>query len=255
AARAGRGAVIGASADPAATEALAAVPAIAALRPAGVTRGSGGGPPAPLSDWEISVARFSLLLEALEIPADGLLPAVLDWVDADSETRFPNGAEDDYYADLDEPYRAANRPFGDVSELRLVRGVTPEIYAKLAPYVSALPAPTRINLNLAPVEVLMALGPGVDRATAEILDEARTTQPFESVESFTRFPLLEGRPLLAGGLDVATTWFALTMDASAGETALSARTLLARTSPQRVEIVRRTRGYFDAEPQPDEARR
>src|SRR5690606_28484584 len=75
-----------------------------------------------LSPQQIAIARFTLLLQALQLPPE-ILPAVLDWLDADGDTRFPNGAEDEYYTRLDEPYRAANGPFADVSELRLVRGI------------------------------------------------------------------------------------------------------------------------------------
>ncbi len=55
--------------------------------------------------------------EDLAIFADSLD----DWRDPDNLHRL-NGAEDDYYQDLEPPYRARNGKFIEVSELNLVRG-------------------------------------------------------------------------------------------------------------------------------------
>ena len=52
---------------------------------------------------------------------------ILDWIDPDNNTRV-GGAESDYYQSLDPPYFAKNSPIDDLSELLLVRGVTPQIY-------------------------------------------------------------------------------------------------------------------------------
>src|SRR3546814_12207092 len=50
-------------------------------------------------------------------------------------------------------YLPANGKMADVSELRAVRGVTPKIYARLRPWICALPVtdPVKLNVNtLAP---------------------------------------------------------------------------------------------------------
>ncbi len=49
--------------------------------------------------------------------------ALLDWIDVDSERR-EFGAEADFYAELSQPYRVANRLPGSLEALLLVRGVT-----------------------------------------------------------------------------------------------------------------------------------
>jgi len=230
---------------PGASAALAALPTLAAVRGDGAAAGTQSATGAPqLSAWEVSIARFSLLLHALELD-DDIVPAILDWLDADSDTRFPGGAEDDYYMGLEHPYRAANRAFSDLSELRLVRGVTDEIYARLAPLLCVLPARTDINVNLAPPEVLMALGPGIDRATADMLVNARETQPFQAVGDFRAFPLLLGRPLLSDGLVTDSRWFALSMHASVGASEFAARSVLARAAPDQITVLSRQRGFFD----------
>ena len=49
--------------------------------------------------------------------------AIIDWRDEDSNPS-QQGAEDDYYLSLPDPYHAKNGPFESVEELMLVRGVT-----------------------------------------------------------------------------------------------------------------------------------
>jgi len=62
-----------------------------------------------------------------ETEKDTIVDAILDWRDSDELHRL-NGAESDYYQSLPHPYNSKNGPFDTVSELLLVRGVTPEIY-------------------------------------------------------------------------------------------------------------------------------
>jgi type II secretory pathway component PulK len=56
-----------------------------------------------------------------------LSAAILDWIDVDEGTRI-NGAESDYYQGLTPPYNAKNAPLDDLSELFLVRGISPDIF-------------------------------------------------------------------------------------------------------------------------------
>src|SRR6516165_9976927 len=49
--------------------------------------------------------------------------AIVDWVDADSNTR-DGGAEDDYYTSQNPPYHCKNGPLESIEELLLVKGVT-----------------------------------------------------------------------------------------------------------------------------------
>ena len=58
---------------------------------------------------------------------DIITDSIIDWVDKDHEHRM-NGAEDDYYKSLDDPYECRDGEFVVVEELLLVRGVTKDIY-------------------------------------------------------------------------------------------------------------------------------
>ncbi len=55
-----------------------------------------------------------------------LTDALLDFVDADDVPR-PEGAEQEYYNALPQPYRIANGPLSTVEQLLLVRGFTPAV--------------------------------------------------------------------------------------------------------------------------------
>ncbi|NJD62401.1 MAG: general secretion pathway protein GspK [Deltaproteobacteria bacterium] len=136
---------------------------------------------------ERRVAVFRRLLTILEIDPS-FADAVVDWLDVDDTPRV-GGAESAYYLSLPYPYRAKNDLFDTLDELRLVRGITPEIFEKLKPFVT-IHSSGAVNINTAPKEVLMALsagqdaaGPGeISAATANLIIEYRKANPFRSTQ-------------------------------------------------------------------------
>ncbi len=58
---------------------------------------------------------------------DVVVDSILDWRDTDDFVRI-NGAENDYYQSLKEPYRCKNANLDSIEELLLVKGVTPELF-------------------------------------------------------------------------------------------------------------------------------
>lgn len=115
----------------------------------------------------VQVRRLERLLRAVELdPA--LAAAIVDWVDRDFDADV-RGAEDQAYLLARPAYRAANRAMAHASELRLVRGIDAQAYARLAPHVCAVPAPSALNVNTASVPVLMSLDDRITRAVAERL--------------------------------------------------------------------------------------
>lgn len=101
--------------------------------------------------------RFKRLLSILDLPP-GLAEAVTDWVDSDPRANGAWGAEDGYYLGMNPPYLAANRPFEDTAELKLVRGIDQAAWERLRPFVAALPQRgTAVNVNTASPEVLAAV--------------------------------------------------------------------------------------------------
>lgn len=66
--------------------------------------------------------------ELLKLPGitNDVVDSIVDWRDTDSNVT-DQGAEDDYYGQLQFPYRAKNDNFETIGELRLVKGMTDEI--------------------------------------------------------------------------------------------------------------------------------
>lgn len=125
-----------------------------------------------------SEAELRGLLRALGVDArkaDALAQAILDWRDADDLRRAEGGERAEY---VKEGLVAlpANGPFGSVDELRRVMGVTPGIFARVAPHL-LVEGSGRINLAAAAPEVIGSL-PGVTpELLSAILDARRGGRP------------------------------------------------------------------------------
>lgn len=107
-----------------------------------------------------AVAAFTnlLALVGLEPKWTGL---IVDWIDYDIVPQNPDGAEDSVYMGQTPPYRTANRYITSPSELLALPGFGRDRYLALAPYVTALPNGTSLNVCTAPGVVLDAfLGSG-----------------------------------------------------------------------------------------------
>ncbi len=84
--------------------------------------------------------------------------AIQDWRDEDGLINVEGGAEDPQYASARLPYGAKDRPFESLSELRLVLGMDPTLYAKLLPFLTIYSGQASPNPDFAPGPVLQALG-------------------------------------------------------------------------------------------------
>ena len=164
-----------------------------------------------------ATAIFQRLLKSLDLP-ETLAPALTDWVDSDNEATGSDGAEDDFYSRLEQPYRVANQPLGDISELRLIKGFTPEIITKLKPYISALPASALLNINTADPVILAALSPNLSTRNASELASQQPAKGYASVDEFLSQPVFNGldsaqKTALRSQLDVHSHYFQLLADA------------------------------------------
>lgn len=151
--------------------------------------------------------RLRRLLIDLKQPPE-LVDAVIDWIDADSEIRYPRGAEDESYGRRQPPYRAANRPFADSRELLLVAGITREIYLSLSPYVYVADGYAPVNVNLAPAQVLRTLADDISQHLAESMFRAGG-KPFEKIEDFLLDEAVEDAKVGKYGLAVTSEQFQL----------------------------------------------
>jgi general secretion pathway protein K len=190
------------------------------------------------------IDRFARLLESLQIDVT-LVQAIVDWIDWNVQPELPAGAEDDYYTRLDPPYRAANRPMAHISELRLVKGVTPQIYGALLPYVTALPPGSKINVNTALPEVLATLSSLMSLTQAQSIADRRTSGPFESVGQFKMSDVLRGATdISTAGLAVTSDYFELHALAELGEGRVPLNSLLLRQGPGIITVLARDHNPF-----------
>jgi len=183
-------------------------------------------------------AYFKRLLAVLKLD-ETLEPALLDWIDADIDATFPDGAEDDTYLLAEPPYRAANRPLVSTSELRLVKGFTPEVIALLEPHITALPELTLININTATVEVLEALHNELNNSGAGQLITDRGEDGYSELDAFLSHDALAGLELDTD-VDIKSEWFRVLTDVSIGRGYASLESQLFRED-KLLRVISRTR--------------
>lgn len=193
------------------------------------------------------IRQFVGLMQALQIPqapAERIAAATADWIDSDVIPQ-PNGAEDDFYGGVQPQRRAANMLMSDPSELRQVAGMTPEIYARLRPFICTLPTPdlSPINVNTVLPEqaplIAMLLPRNLTPDRARTLLAERPATGYGSAQEFlNRAALSAGAQddgQLGRQLKVRTTWFSLETRVELGGTRVTQRAMIdARTTPVRV---------------------
>jgi general secretion pathway protein K len=181
---------------------------------------------------EIALTRFKRLCDNLEID-DSFIPALMDWIDQDFDIRYPDGMEENY-----EDYRVANREMVDISELMLVQNVTPEIYEKLIPHVTALPGTSTLNVNTMSEAIFQSLAPDLD--VTEFIEQ-REDAPYASVEDFIE--RLQ-KPIEVEGLSVDTQFFRTHGQVMQGEQSYFLTSLIYRDERGRTRVMNRTLGLF-----------
>jgi general secretion pathway protein K len=121
-----------------------------------------------------------------EVQAQEIVDSLVDWLDSD-DNELPYGAETAYYQSLQPPYEAGNGPLLMVGQLLLVKGITVELLygtdekEPLADYISVNGSGGRININTAPLPVLMALDERLGEEEATLLDEFRRNPEHENL--------------------------------------------------------------------------
>ena len=133
-----------------------------------------------------------------DLQATTIINCVKDWLDSgdDDATTGLDGAESDYYKDLDPPYQCANSPFTHLQQLKLVKGMVPELFEGLgemggiSEYMTVFGADVakkeengrkfsfsgKININTADLPVLMAMVPSEDPEISRKIFEYRQEQ-------------------------------------------------------------------------------
>ncbi len=190
-----------------------------------------------------AIKQLERMLSMLDIePA--WATAIADWIDADTQPGFPDGAEDSAYTGMDPPHLTANMPITRASELMVLPEFGVERFRRLQPYVTALPVGTKLNVCTAPGIVLDSLSESQRQFSLNPEDLAGRRKD-------ACFPTLED---LRGTLDQAeydqikdtlsesSTYFRSTVWVTIGTTQFTLYSLLARGGAGTVRPVLRSFG-------------
>lgn len=199
------------------------------------------------------VDQFVALMVLRAIPepdARRIAEAAADWADTDTMTG-PGGAEDAAYAAGPQPFRTANALFADVSELRVMPGMSAVHFARIRPWLCALPVAelSPINVNtLLPGQALLLSALTQGRLSEEAARRVLAMRPaagWSNNVEFWRTDMLRELPI---PLDVQqqpqmrTDWFVIDVRSIVGESEFFETVLVdARFQPVRLAQRRWTR--------------
>ena len=204
-----------------------------------------------------ALAAFQRLLTML-----GLEPHwaqdLVNWIDRSPLPVFPDGASEAAYAEMSPPYHAPNLPITSTSELLALPGFGRARFEKIAPFITALPVGTPLNVCSASPYVLDAfLGNQQFSSDPKQFEQDRvaaggcfpTIQDFETAYSNTQ-PQPVANPSLPGGtpqgpnfqqlFSQTSSWFRLTSFVSAGATEFAFYTVLYRDGSGMVRPILRS---------------
>lgn len=187
---------------------------------------------------EMYLLQFQRLLITLQLDP-GLAAVVADWLDANTEASFPSGAEDATYAGVDPPYRTPNTVITSASELLANAGFDLETFRVLAPYVTALPSGTSINVNTASDVVLASLSDDIDLTTAAALIEERAGANFLDIDTTFRDRVA---PEMLQAIDGVSQYFLLTGSVTLGTYQLTMYSVLERDNSGLTRAIFRSLG-------------
>lgn len=182
----------------------------------------------------VGLGQMRALMKGLVIPeaeAAIISDSVADWIDSDNAPA-PNGAEDDSYQGRAVPYRTAGRLISDVSEIRAVRGMTPQFYERLRPWLCALPGAdlSPINVNtLRPDQALlltMIAPQAIPAQRARAMLAARPALGWKSPDEALRGVGGEGAGVPLNQLQVRSRWFLLTQTVTVDSVSVEEQALI-----------------------------
>jgi general secretion pathway protein K len=102
-----------------------------------------------------AIGVFQRLLQSVGLAPHWADDAV-NWIDRSPTPLFPQAASDSQYLETAPPYYEPNRPITSTSELLALPGFGRERFDRIAPYISALPVGTTLNICSASPIVLDA---------------------------------------------------------------------------------------------------
>lgn len=198
---------------------------------------------------ESGAAQLRTLMTAINIPdrqASELVNDLVAWIDTgggDTPDR-----DDTPYLNRQPPYLTGAQPLAEVSELRAIRGFTPEIVARLRPYVCALPEAglTKLNVNALTPEhapLLTAITEGaINVSVARNVIEARPKQGWPNAAAFWTSPRLatiQPPESALSQIAIQPTYMELIVDVTHGDATATLTQLMRRNGSRLTTTSRR----------------
>ena len=192
------------------------------------------------------------LLTQLDLLADpSRVAQIIDWLDEDSSLINSWGAEKADYDGLLSPRVPANSKITDISELAAIKGYQVAEVQLLAPWLSALPQPTTININTASQPLITALAGMLSQDIALLVMDER---PFDSIDEFhqlivknTQLELPEVQQRWPKELiSVNSNYFELYLEVILGEARIEVRSIMDRFKRNEPVIIARQLTFVPA---------
>ena len=175
-------------------------------------------------------------MAALSVPEYQALPlasVAIDWADSDTSPQ-PSGSEGDT------ANSSANRMFVHKSEVRALKGVSAELYARLSPLLCALPvaqlSPLNVNTLLPEQAPLLAMLYPARTMTANDARSLLAKRPSGGYGSLVKFwdgaGTSTAKPAQAAQdqVKLVSNWFMLDLVVQSGESVLREKALIAAES-------------------------
>ncbi|MBV7257816.1 type II secretion system minor pseudopilin GspK [Pacificimonas sp. WHA3] len=181
-----------------------------------------------------------------ERTARNLAFALADFIDSDTVPQS-GGGEDEEYRGGDVSYRTGNVLISDIGELAAIKGMTPDILARLSPYLCAMPHSdmVRVNVNTlaesdAPLIAMLAPGQLTPRRARQAI-AARPAAGWADIAAFWAVPSMSGISAASSAqrsLDVKSDLFLMGMVVDDAGSIHESRSLL-RIKAGRATVIER----------------
>jgi general secretion pathway protein K len=187
------------------------------------------------SNYQASLVQLIKVVSPKTDPAtaQAIALGIVDWI----SPGIKGSAFDRFYAEQNPPYLAPHRPMVSISELRLVKGMTPELFNALSPFITALPNPTPININNTAAPILMSLSNTLTPTSAAALMAYAQKTPFTSTQQFLNFEIVKNNPIPENKITVTSNFFLVKSEITIGQQHLLLYTLLQRLAKDKDAIV------------------
>jgi len=140
-----------------------------------------------------------------------------------------------FYLNQNPPYNPGYQPMHNLSEFRLVQGVTTIIFKALLPNITALPEVTPVNINTAPYAVLMTLGNGLDSSQVSEILLARAEKGGLNLANLS--PLLTKLNIPNEQVTIESKYFLSVSTTSTSDSHLTVYTVIKRSIPKQGNVL------------------